>query len=98
MRQARFTHRHGTAVFAAILTALLFAASPLLLVHHHHANGQDDARCAICLFVSSQVVTAHVPDDAAPELIAVGIVQTADEGRVSFLPVSLDNERAPPAA
>lgn len=99
MRHTRHTHRHGVgAVIAAVLTLSFLAASPILLAHHHHPNGVDDAHCAICLFVSSQVAPAHVPHDAAPELSTIGLVQTADERRVPFLPIRLDNERAPPTA
>lgn len=99
MRQTRRTHLHGAgAVIAAVLALSFFAASPVLLAHHHHAIGEDDAHCAICLFVSAQVAPAQVPYDAAPQLTTIGLVQTADEIRVPTLPIRLNNERAPPTA
>jgi len=99
MGHTRHTHRYGAgAVIAAVLALSFFAASPVLLAHHHHANGEDDAHCAVCLFVSSQVAPAHVPQDASPQLTTIGLARTADEIRVPTLPIRLNNERAPPTA
>ena len=97
MGHTRHTHRYGAgAVIAAVLALSFFAASPILLAHHHHAIGEQDTHCAVCLYVSAQVAPAHVPHDAAPQLTAFGLVQTADEIRVPTLPIHLNNERAPP--
>jgi hypothetical protein len=83
-------------VIAGVLALAVFVASPILFAHHHHPNREQDSHCAICLFVSSQVAPAHAPHDAAPQLTTVGFIQTADERRVPYLPIRLNNERAPP--
>jgi hypothetical protein len=99
MRYARHTCRHGVGtVIAAVLALSFFAAAPILLTHHHHPNGEEDARCAVCLFVSSQVTPAHAPYDASPDPTAVGLVKAVDEGLVFFLPIRLESGRAPPTA
>jgi hypothetical protein len=99
MRDTRQIYQRGAgAVITAALALSFFAASPFLLAHHHHAIWEDDAHCAVCLFVSSQVAPAHAPYDAAPQLTTIGFVQTADETCVPTLTIRLKNERAPPTA